>query len=312
MEVIAALFFFLILFIAGLIKPSLFAKLRINSRKKSSFIFGALTILTLVIVGVIASGTPFNKPTAACFNKVLAATPRHSTDQPDDTSDYQVHVIYALPSDGVDRDLDTNGKIATSVTAWENWLCQRTGGKTMAIDTYQGMVDISFVRFAQNEAYVARGFSLIGQQLHENGFDSSKKIFAIYYDGSMAAAAGSCGGGEQHNAVIWLRGSPTCANEKFTEDYTTPNFRDFGMLHEILHNLGFVPDCAKHVTALSSANVGHVDDDSGDILYYAVGGSTTSLDKNHDDYFDANIPNCRDLKNSAFLVGGGKELPLLW
>jgi hypothetical protein len=41
--------------------------------------------------------------------------PRSTVDRPDDISGSQVHVVYAIPSDGTDRELDTNGVIAGTV-----------------------------------------------------------------------------------------------------------------------------------------------------------------------------------------------------
>ena len=48
--------------------------------------------------------------------------PRATADRPDSVSGPQVHVVYALPSDGVDRSLDVDGTLTRSVTAWERWL----------------------------------------------------------------------------------------------------------------------------------------------------------------------------------------------
>ncbi len=54
---------------------------------------------------------------------------RSVVDQRDDlATPQQVHVIYALPSDGIDHELDTNGTLAASVGSWQTWLRGQTGG----------------------------------------------------------------------------------------------------------------------------------------------------------------------------------------
>ena len=50
------------------------------------------------------------------------ALPRATTDRPDDASGPQVHVVYAIPLGGEDRQLDVNGVLAGSVNSWNTWL----------------------------------------------------------------------------------------------------------------------------------------------------------------------------------------------
>jgi hypothetical protein len=44
-----------------------------------------------------------------------AVLPRATSDRPDDVSGPQIQVVYALPADGTDRDLDENGPLDASV-----------------------------------------------------------------------------------------------------------------------------------------------------------------------------------------------------
>src|SRR5262245_10086307 len=50
---------------------------------------------------------------------------RHTEDLPDDLTGKQVRILYLVPSDGLDRNLDTNGVLNTSVGAWQKWLAER-------------------------------------------------------------------------------------------------------------------------------------------------------------------------------------------
>jgi hypothetical protein len=40
-----------------------------------------------------------------------------TSDRPDDVSGPQIQVVYALPADGTDRDLDENGTLDASVAS---------------------------------------------------------------------------------------------------------------------------------------------------------------------------------------------------
>ena len=45
------------------------------------------------------------------------ALPRSTTDRPDDHAGPQVHVVYAVPSDQTDANLDADGTVEASVNA---------------------------------------------------------------------------------------------------------------------------------------------------------------------------------------------------
>ena len=80
---------------------------------------------------------------------------RATADRPDDQTGAQVHFMYVLPSDGVDRALDTNGTMARSVAAFQSWLAGQTGGRRLRVDTYQGKLDVTFFRMSESDAEVS-------------------------------------------------------------------------------------------------------------------------------------------------------------
>src|SRR5262245_21625523 len=86
--------------------------------------------------------------------------PRATTDRPDDRPGLQVHMIYALPSDGIDRGFDTDGSIENSVDAFQRWLSSQAGGRAMRFDTFQGQVDVTFLRMRVSDAEIAARGSL--------------------------------------------------------------------------------------------------------------------------------------------------------
>jgi hypothetical protein len=120
---------------------------------------------------------------------------RSTTDRPDDVSGYQVHVMYVVPSDGIDRKYDTTGVLNISVASFEKWMGLQTGGRQFRMDTYQGALDISFFRLGETDAKVASHGSFVREQiqteLNAAGFNQPKKLYAVYYDGSSTF---SCGG----------------------------------------------------------------------------------------------------------------------
>lgn len=277
-------------------------------------------VTTVAVLGFTVYGISQNKKSESkqtnnqnqCFPEVHASSARKTQDQPDDTSDYQVHIIYAMSSEETDRHLDTNGKIATSVSAWQNWLCQQTNGKYLRLDTNKGELDLTFVKVGKNLPS-----SELVAELKSSGFDNPQKVYAVYYEGLNNRG---CGLGGNKYAARYLQGEGAdvvglhCDLIPLAIDSSKPDAGDILMLHEILHALGFMQTCAPH-----STNQHHVSNNPYDILYQSGEipdaprpesiGEKTVLDPNHTDYYEANIPNCPDLSRSAFLVGGGNELP---
>ncbi|HEY7018822.1 MAG TPA: hypothetical protein VH297_10190, partial [Gaiellaceae bacterium] len=69
----------------------------------------------------------------ASFSPAAQVYPRATADRPDDRPGPQVHVVYAVPSDGVDNGLDTDGTLVDSVAVWEQWFVQQTGDSVLRL-----------------------------------------------------------------------------------------------------------------------------------------------------------------------------------
>ena len=258
----------------------------------------AQAIQQLVNSGVLSPVTP-----------PPASGDRATVDRPDQQAGYQIHAIYAIPSDGADHDYDTNGQVANAVSAMNSWLSTQTAGRALRIDTYQGAPDISFAQLPQTDAaYVATGLNIrdnVQQDLHTMGFNDVNKLYAVFWDGG---SNDTCGGGAWppeligNVAAMYLDGTPpgapACNTNPFGASSTTPGYLELAMLHEILHTLGFVATCAPH-----QHGAGHVNDGNHDLMWQgSEPWEPDTLDIGHDDYFNANIPGCPDLANSAFLT----------
>jgi len=92
----------------------------------------------------------------------VSSLARSGSDRPDDFTGYQIHVMYVVPSDGIDDALDTNGMIASSVSALQTWFVNQTRGlRLMRFDTSEGALDVTFFRLARTDAEIASAQALL-------------------------------------------------------------------------------------------------------------------------------------------------------
>lgn len=272
------------------------------------------------------TGQPANTATAAATPVRDTQTAYSTIDRPDDVSGYQVHFVYALPSDGQDDFLDINGRIELSANAMNDWLLQATGGSRLRYDTYEGSLDISFMRLdytADEISSLGTGvLALMDYEIKTRGFDTSNKVFVVYYDGQFVSQEGYCGlanyppDGAGITAVLLLRAyiprfDQPCPRQ-FTQSADYTGFFEITILHEVMHLLGIAPACGANVIA------GHVTDSQQDLMYGEYDGSYsplfTELDHGNDDYYLHDIPGCPDFAQSVFLDPGPEnaELPPGW
>jgi hypothetical protein len=250
----------------------------------------------------------------------LTVTVRASIDRPDDVQGNQVHVLYVIPSDGTDNSYDLDGSIATSVAAWEQWFAGQASGSRVRLDTFNGAVDITFVKLgrtnAQMQSYGVHLRDQLEYELLTLGFTASNKNYLAYFDGGGIGTE-ECGGAALPPSLpgtvsaIYLNGmpigAPACDTQRFATSAKSPGYLEFAALHDTLHALGVVPSCAPHFTLF-----GHVSDNNTDLMYSgSLPWMPSVLDFNHDDYYRANIPGCLDLSRSDFLdpLPQGAESP---
>ena len=247
-----------------------------------------------------------------------AALPRSAVDRLDEVQGPQIHVVYAVPADGVDRRLDETGALEGSVGSFQGWLAAETGGPNLRLDTYQGSLDVSFFRLAATDAAVASRGAFVREavesELRGAGFDRRDRIYAVYYDGSSTYACGGAFWPPQLNGnavVMYLRGRPSgvmCELNGFAAATAPPTYWEYAMLHDILHGLGMVPTCAPH-HHLS----GHVSDFANDLMW--AGNQPwqfpTHLDIGRDDYYGHGRTDCADLARSPYLTSNPPPPPVL-
>jgi len=227
------------------------------------------------------------------------ALDRVQSDRPDEAVGPQIHAVYAVPSDGTDNALDTNGTISGWLAQFNAWFASQSGGVQLRIDTFQGQPDISFIRLREtNAALTAMGSEAnrtILADMAIAGLQDPDKIYAVVVDSGNAGACG-WGGGNQVSAVF-LHAVPngvSCEGAQW----------QFAIGHEIFHGLGAVHPCAAH-----NSGDGHTTD-SSDLMYAYLPSGIPSLDPGHDDYWGppgddhlpASCPESANIFNSVFLT----------
>jgi hypothetical protein len=238
--------------------------------------------------------------------------PRSEVDRPDDFKGPQVHVVYAIPSDGQDRALDTNGTIVNSVAGFQAWLSGQTAGRTLRTDTAGGAVDVSFLRLSMTDAQMKAQDPFIvdeiQRRLRDAGFTKKDKIYSVYYDGTSTYA---CGGAAWppvlpgQVAAMYLRGDPDPPGGVVCAQDPSDAYWQFAMLHDTLHAAGFVARCAPHH---NPTHQGHVSGPPNDLMYGRADEndpnwdtSGLELDVGRDDYYEHRDEDCRDLADSPYL-----------
>ncbi len=244
----------------------------------------------------------------------LAVPEAAGDDRTDDLAGPQIHVMYVVPSDRLDRKLHLNGTLHRSVDSFQRWLAARTGGRALRLDTYRGDVDISFYRLQMSEADLADPgvfpVAEVERELAAAGLLRDQKIYAIYLDGPSSEM---CGGAAWPPALpgrvaaVYLQAYPGNA---LGNSVDAPGYWDFAMLHDVLHTLGVVARCAPNHT-----RAGHTSDDPRDLMY--AGNRTWRpdvLDVGNDDYYGHTNAGCPDLARSVFLDPPvpNAELPPGW
>lgn len=189
-------------------------------------------------------------------NPTYTLASRAISDRPDDYSGSQIHVIYAVPKGGVDRQLDLTSTIPFSLGAINRWLETQIGRK-VRFDTYNGDLDIQFVQLPRTNAeYMATNDKF--RQLRADitpVAPTGPKNLLVFYEGPGASA--ECGtstmpqttSGQQFSAVYLVGGgSPGCWLDTATSATAAATTYDSIPMHELFHGFG-----ANHLPAFPTA-----------------------------------------------------------
>lgn len=223
-----------------------------------------------------------------------------ATDRPDTVAGEQVHLVYAIPSDGGDNFAAVANRMADDMASITTWWGGQDATRAPRFDLAAfpagACVDISSVRLPDSGASLvgaSAAFQRVANDLVTMGFGSDYKRYVVYYDGP-AVEANVCGTGAGdfgHGlgfAIVWLAG---CSS--------TPT--DAVAAHELVHALGAVPSGAPH--ECPPPHDQHVCDSTLDLMYWLDSGQPLAsrfLDVNHDDYYE-HATNGIDIRDSLWL-----------
>lgn len=238
---------------------------------------------------------------------------RSATNRADETALPKYRVLYVLPSDAVDRNLDTDGTLARTVSSWERWYAAQTGGRYLRLDTSDGALDVTFVRLTRTDAQMTAYGDFLRDSLEKQlaglgQTGTANTLILAYYDGGHATRCGSAALPPTLPGVVaalYLKGlaasAVPCGSNPFAASPTAaPGYLEFVGAHEALHLLGIVSPGAPNYIAGS-----HVGNDPTDLMY---AGSQVwrpaTLDVAKNSYYNANglASGLTNLAQSAYLV----------
>ena len=183
---------------------------------------------------------------------------------PDAVASYQLHAVYAIPSDGTDRYFQDAPLIARDLAAIDSWWISQDSTRTLrwdmqafaGCDSLFGGLDISFIRLpAPASAYadpVNGGYSNLVRGLSSSFLDPYKK-YEVFYDGPIDPNAAICGvssfgpidiGASYAFTLVQADAAEGRCGSLGNSDYMAET-----SVHEVIHNLGAVSPSAPHVCA---------------------------------------------------------------
>ena len=276
----------------------------------AAFVAAALFLLVPTAPAAIA-------PLRWCGNDVAQSDRVH-----DRMGGEQIHVIYAVPSDGPDRFAELASPIATDIAAIDAWWRREDPTHAPRFDLFEfpgcgsrfGKLDLSFVRLPDPASVYVPSidrYQRISTQLASSPFvfSAPDKKYLVLFDGVVApdriCGAGSGGrttGGARSYGIVYLRSS--C-------DLTIGDGGGVAYVgtHELLHALGALPPGAPHPCP---GDNGHPCDSSVDVLstFYRGGPLDAALlDVNRDDYY-AHAGSWFDVQDSRWLLEATAQVEL--
>ncbi len=218
------------------------------------------------------------------------------------TSPAQVHVVYAVPADGVDRYASFAGLIAADAAAIDAWWRRQDPARAPRFDRFPfpgcttpfADLDVGFLRLPRAGAeYVGDEGARLLFDLGELNRLSPLKLL-VYYDGPPVFDPRVCGtaflssqdvasqGGTSGLAFVWTQSS--CAG-----DVGAARLAAAVAAHELIHSLGALTEPGAP-NACPLPDSGHVCDSESDILFPTASADTSLdnqvLDVGRDDYYD--------------------------
>jgi hypothetical protein len=223
---------------------------------------------------------------------------------------HHVRVVYALPRDGNDRQLDTSGVLSESLLRMNQWMAERADQRRIKMVERQGRPEVLFARLPMTrqqfspETDVMGAYAIISDALGLRRPERKDEHFLVFYDGGTGVH--TCEIFFNPPNPLWnhtirlLRGAGSTLACDVDSNFSTDRAGQLELynLRTLLQALGGAAQCAPHFAA-----GGKVTDDPRDILFDSVRWPRPrTLDAQRDDYFNHGRPDCPDLARSPFLT----------
>jgi hypothetical protein len=186
----------------------------------------------------------------ASFRANAAQDP--GTSLPDDKKGHQVQVVYVETQSSAGSKYHTSGRVAQYVSQIQSWMKSKTG-KELIFDTYQGQLDIAYLKYEgnidmKNDEDLVRMY----QKLNPTNNVGADKNLAFIIDQKLRTDEGACGwaslgGGYSVTLLNW----DGCMDE---DEAGIAEFLGLSsiastILHEILHSYGVGHACDSTTTS---------------------------------------------------------------
>ena len=260
---------------------------------------------------------------------------RSFKDRPDVINSNQIHTVFLLPCERVDRKFDVNLNIESSLLTINKWFLDKSHNQQLRFDLNEkNQIDVTFLRVNKtmdwfdnkknknnskriNISEKIKNIIFLNKDKFNN-FDNKK--FIIFFEGwerRKYINFNICGKADFDGSIsiyytfsrfkkyigkeVILKNKQrifTCTKNDHLNNVNDLTFGDAEatILHELLHTLGAPSKCGNNL----DNNKSHVLDNANDILNNESGNKY--LDYNNNDYYNHNIKDCPDLKNSEFLI----------
>lgn len=213
---------------------------------------------------------------------------------PDDKKGHQIQLVYVETSSAAGSNYDTSGQIAAWVDQLQAWLQKQTG-KEFIFDTYQGKLDIAYLKFNGNLSYNGNERKELVQMyrtLNPNTYYG--KTLAFVVDQKTPVGASLCGwaGNFTDYALIFPNlvypSGGACRDfEEKTRINEGFSFEAQSLLHEIIHSYGADHVCVDSTDLMQGSpeceQAGNIEDSTKPVTFdssgeFYFGGNKSGVD----------------------------------
>jgi hypothetical protein len=161
---------------------------------------------------------------------------------PDDKTGYQIQMVYVETSSFLGSNYDTNGQIEMWVSQAQSWIKTQTG-KELIFDTYQGKLDIAYLKFdgnisQENDEVLVQAY----RTLNPNTYFGKTLAFVVDQTMNQGNYCGWAGRPSDYALIF-----PNFTNCGGFDQYTMLNngltYPAKALLHEIIHSYGVSHVC---------------------------------------------------------------------